>query len=56
MHCHYTVEPLNNGHIETDYFVHYREIVLFSEAKMFCHYIAWCIKKCPLYRGVLYSL
>ena len=25
-----TVEPLNNGHIGTDHFVHYREIVLFQ--------------------------
>ena len=23
--------------------------------KMYCHYIGWCIGKCPLYRGVLYS-
>ena len=22
--------------------------------KMYCHYIGWCIGKCPLYRGVLY--
>ena len=22
---------------------------------MYCHYIDWCIGKCPLYRGVLYS-
>ena len=22
---------------------------------MYCHYIGWCIGKCPLYRGVLYS-
>ena len=26
----YTVEPLNNGHIGTDHFVHYREVVLFQ--------------------------
>ena len=26
---HTTVEPLNNGHIGTDHFVHYREVVLF---------------------------
>ena len=25
-----TVEPLNNGHIGTDHFVHYREVVLFQ--------------------------
>ena len=50
-----TVEPLNNGHIGTDHFVHYREVVLFQEVKMHCHYIGWCIGKCPLYRGVLYS-
>ena len=22
---------------------------------MYCHYIGWCIGKCPLYRGVLYQ-
>ena len=22
---------------------------------MYCHYIGWCIGKCPLYRGVRYS-
>ena len=22
---------------------------------MYCHYIGWCIRKCPLYRGVLYQ-
>ena len=22
--------------------------------KMYCHYIGWCIRECPLYRGVLY--
>ena len=22
---------------------------------MYCHCIGWCIRKCPLYRGVLYS-
>ena len=22
---------------------------------MYCHYIGWCIDKCPLYRGVLNS-
>ena len=22
---------------------------------MYCHYIGWCIGKCPLYRGVIYS-
>ena len=22
---------------------------------MYCHYIGWCIGKCPLHRGVLYS-
>ena len=22
---------------------------------MYCHCIGWCIGKCPLYRGVLYS-
>ena len=24
---------------------------------MYCHYIhvGWCVEKCPLYRGVLYS-
>ena len=42
---HNTVEPLNNGHIGMD---HYGEVV----KKM---YIGWCIGKCPLYRGVLYS-
>ena len=47
-----TVESLNNGHIGTDHFVHYREVVLFQR---YCHYIGWCIGKCPLYRGVLYS-
>ena len=26
----YTVEPLHNGHIGTDHFVHYREVVLFQ--------------------------
>ena len=26
----YTVEPLYNGHIGTDRFVHYREVVLFN--------------------------
>ena len=26
----YTVEPLNNGHVGTDHFVHYREVVLFQ--------------------------
>ena len=25
----YGVEPLSNGHIGTDYFIHYREVVLF---------------------------
>ena len=29
----YTVEPLNNGHIGTDHFVHYREVVLFQRQK-----------------------
>ena len=29
-HFSYTVEPLNNGHIGTDHFVHYREVVLFQ--------------------------
>ena len=53
-HIH-TVEPLNNGHIGTHHFVHYREVVLFQRQKMYCHYIDWCIGKCPLYRGVLYS-
>ena len=28
-----TVEPLNNGHIGTDHFVHYREVVLFQRQK-----------------------
>ena len=28
-----TVEPLNNGHIETEHFVHYREVVLFQRQK-----------------------
>ena len=52
----YTVEPLNNGHIGTDHFVHYREVVLFRRQKCtYCHNIGWCIRKCPLYRGVLYS-
>ena len=45
----HTVEPLNNGQIGMDHFVHDREV------KMYCHYIGWCIGKCPLYRGVLYS-
>ena len=27
---HTTVEPLNNGHIGTDHFVLYREVVLFQ--------------------------
>ena len=29
----YTVEPLNNGHIGTHHFVHYREVVLFQRQK-----------------------
>ena len=49
-----TVEPLYNGHIGTDHFVHYREVVLFQR---YCHYIhvGWCVEKCPLYSGVLYQ-
>ena len=50
----YTVEPLNNGHIGTDHFVHYKEVVLFRRQNAFTH-VGWCIGKCPLYRGVLYS-
>ena len=46
-----TVEPLNNGHIGTDYFVHYP----LSEVKLYCHYIGWCIGKCPLSEVPLYS-
>ena len=30
LRCIYTVESLNNGHIGTDHFVHYREIVHFQ--------------------------
>ena len=28
------VEPLNNGHIGTDHFVHYREVVLFQRIRL----------------------
>ena len=49
-----SMEPLNNLHIGTDRFVHYREVVSFG-GKIYCHHIGWCIRKCPLYRGVLYS-
>ena len=30
----YTVEPLNNGHIGTDHFVHYSEVVHFWRQKV----------------------
>ena len=30
-----TVEPINNG---KDHFVHYREVVLSLEVKMYCHW------------------
>ena len=30
LHGRCTVEPLNNGHIGTDHFVHYGEVVLFQ--------------------------
>ena len=44
----------NNGHIGTDHFVYYREVVLF-QSKIYCHYIGWCIgvsfiQRCPLFR------
>ena len=39
------MEPLNNGHIWTDYFVHYREVVFFQRQN--CHTIGWCIGQCP---------
>ena len=29
----YTVEPLNNGHVGTDHFAHYRDVVLFQRQK-----------------------
>ena len=42
-----TAEPLNNGHIRTDHFVHYRE------AKIYCRLVHWkvsFIQRCPLFR------
>ena len=41
----------SNGHIGTDHFVHYREVVLFQR---YCHYIGSCIGKCPLSEVPLY--
>ena len=49
----YIVKPPNNGHIGTD---QYREVVLFQRQKCIAtYYIGWCIRKCPLYRALLYS-
>ena len=50
VHIYYnTVEPLNDGHIGMDHFVHYREVVLFQRKNVYrlVH---------PLYIGVLYPL
>ena len=49
------MKPPNKGHTGVDHFVHYREVVLYLEVKMYCYYIGWCIRKCPLYRGARYS-
>ena len=48
------VEPLNNGQVGKDHFVHYREVILFRRQKSnvtLYMYIGWCIGKCSLYRG-----
>ena len=32
-------------------------VKVYGGLKIYCHYIhvGWCIKECPLYRGVIYS-
>ena len=47
----YTVEPLNNGHVGTDHFVHYREVVLFQRL---VYWKVSFIQRCPLF-SVLYQ-
>ena len=38
MFIHITVEPLKNGHIGIDHFIHYGKAVLFRRQKlMYCH-------------------
>ena len=51
----YTVEPLNNGHVGTDHFVHYREVVLFGGKNVMplhrlAHRKVSFIQRCPLFR------
>ena len=35
----YTVEPPNNGHVGDEHFVHWSEVVPFSEVEMYGQYI-----------------
>ena len=46
LHDKITVEPQNNGHIEEDHFVHYREVVALLE-------VGWC-SVCVLYTEVFF--
>ena len=47
-----TVEPLNIGHIGTDHFVHYREVVLFQRQNVSPLYrlVHRKAQRCPLFR------
>ena len=47
----YTVEPLRNGHIGTDHFVHYREVVLFWR-QICIATIQQKLQRCPLFRVI----
>ena len=49
------MEPLNNEHIGTDHFVHYREVVLFRGKNVLplyrlVHWKVSFIQRCPLFR------
>ena len=48
------MEPLNNGHIGMDHFVHYREVVLSQRQKCIATIWAGALGS-VLYAGVLYS-
>ena len=44
----YTVEPLNNGHVGDEHFVHCSEVVPSSEVEMYGQYIGRGQTVCPL--------
>ena len=53
--CTFTLETLNNGHIETMHLVLYRAVVLSLEVKNNRKVNVWDFKVCPLVRGFFYS-